>query len=120
MGEGYLDRYLVACSNEAYFDPLFHSPSHSLVLPSLLPLSFPSFPLCPPSGHGLRFLRRFKDAIACYQVVVKIDPSTAKELEQEIELLEKVQRYVANAREQGVSEESLVITLDALGVFACS
>jgi hypothetical protein len=62
----------------------------------------------------------FKDAIACYQVVVKIDPSTAKELEQEIELLEKVQRYVANAREQGVSEESLVITLDALGVFACS
>lgn len=72
------------------------------------------------AGHGLRFLRRFKDAIACYQVVVKIDPSTAKELEQEIELLEKVQRYVANAREQGVSEESLVITLDALGVFACS
>lgn len=68
----------------------------------------------------MRFLRRFKDAIACYQVVVKIDPSTAKELEQEIELLEKVQRYVANAREQGVSEESLVITLDALGVFACS
>ncbi len=72
------------------------------------------------AGHGLRFLRRFKDAIACYEVVVKIDPSTAKELEQEIELLDKVQRYVENARDQGISEESLVITLDSLGVFACS
>ena len=89
--------------------------------PSVIILNSHFFPSLPPSvGHGLRFLRRFKDAIACYQVVVKIDPSTAKELEQEIELLEKVQRYVANAREQGVSEESLVITLDALGVFACS
>lgn len=70
------------------------------------------------SGHGLRFLRRFKDAIECYRVVITIDPSMAPELGQEIELLEKVEQYVQNARNQGVSEESLVITLDSLGVFS--
>jgi hypothetical protein len=53
-------------------------------------------------------------------VVIQIDPGAGKDLEQEIELLEKVQRYVSKARAQGVSEESLVITLDTLGVFACS
>jgi len=97
--------------------------------PLSLPPSFPPSrpPSLPPStspclhpGHGLRFLRRFKDAIACYRVVIQIDPGAGKDLEQEIELLEKVQRYVSKARAQGVSEESLVITLDTLGVFACS
>jgi hypothetical protein len=29
----------------------------------------------------------------------------------------QVQKYVDNARAQGVSEESLVLTLDSLGVF---
>jgi len=41
----------------------------------------------------------------------------ASELEPEIALLAKVQQYVENARSHGVSEESLVITLDGLGVF---
>jgi len=41
-----------------------------------------------------------------------------QELGPEIELLEKVQQYVDNARGHGVSEESLVITLDSLGVFS--
>lgn len=70
------------------------------------------------AGHGLRFLRRFKDAIECYRIVIQIDPAMAQELGQEIELLEKVQQYVDNSRAQGVSEESLVITLDSLGVFS--
>jgi tetratricopeptide (TPR) repeat protein len=69
------------------------------------------------AGHGLRFLRRFKDAIDCYRVVLKLDAAAALELEEEIALLEKVDKYVDNARAQGVSEESLTMTLDSLGVF---
>jgi hypothetical protein len=49
--------------------------------------------------------------------VCKLDPTLAPELEREVELLVKVQQYVDNARSQGVSEESLVMTLDELGAF---
>jgi hypothetical protein len=50
-------------------------------------------------------------------VVCKLDPALAPELEREMDLLLKVQQYVENARSQGVSEESIVITLDELGAF---
>ena len=61
-------------------------------------------------GHSLRFLRKYDEAIECYEVVATIQVDRLDEMKEQIKKIKDIQSKIAKAKEsKRLSEEELLL-----------